>query len=181
MSIMFTKKNNCEGCWHCWAWTMSCRSAEALLHRQASSVTEWLLQRQAEKWWVAVKVNKIKAGNLRVSVLHKQSHQQQVKGSVKDKGGWEDYRVCVDVCAFVGIGCWDPRLLCEQYVVTEWWGSFTVRVCSFHTVCSVNWLKAAGPLGELSHYWTHQPPSPVNLSFHFCHVQFMSINSISFS
>lgn len=153
----------------------------------ASSVTEWVLQRQAEKWRVTVKVNKIKAGNLRASVLHKRSRQQQVKGSVKDKGGWEDYWVCVDVCAFVWIGCRDPHLLCEQCIVTEWWGSFTVSVCSFHTVsgqlCSVNRLKTAGPLRELAHYWTHQPPSPVNLSFHFCHVQFMCvyINYISFS
>lgn len=64
----------------------------------ASSVTEWVLERQAEKWRVTVKVNKIKAGNLRASVPHKRCRQQR-EGSVKDKGGWEDYRVCASMCA----------------------------------------------------------------------------------
>lgn len=118
---------------------------------RVSSVTEWVLQRQAERWRVTVKVNKIKAGNLRASVLHKQWHRRQ-GGSVKDKGGWEDYRVCAsisaDVCVLAWIGWWDPHLLCEKYIVTEWWGSLNVSVCSVHTMlgqlCPVNWLKTAG-------------------------------------
>lgn len=118
---------------------------------RVSSVTEWVLQRQAERWRVTVKVNKIKAGNLRASVLHKQCHRRQ-GGSVKDKGGWEDYRVYVsisaDVCVLAWIGWWDPHLLCEKYIVTEWWGSLNVSVHSVHTMlgqlCPVNWLKTAG-------------------------------------
>ncbi|KAK5896722.1 hypothetical protein CesoFtcFv8_009852 [Champsocephalus esox] len=68
---------------------MICGSAKAPLLAEeslASSVTEWVLERQAEKCRVTVKVNKIKAGNLRASVLHKRCRQQQW-GSVKDMGG----------------------------------------------------------------------------------------------
>lgn len=153
--VLFGPKvaHNLEVCWHCgtiascWARNLSDELQErqgSSPHRgteasRASSVTEWVLERQAEKCWVTVKVNKIKAGNLRASVLHKRCRQQRGEGgSVKDKGGWEDYRVCATMCAdgcvFVWIWWWDPRLLCKQHIVTEWWGSFTVCVFTSHTV-----------------------------------------------
>lgn len=72
---------------------------------RASSVTEWVLERQAEKWRVTVKVNKIKAGNLRASVPHKRCRQQRER-SVKDKGGWEDYRVCASMCVNACVFVW---------------------------------------------------------------------------
>lgn len=58
-------------------------SAEA---SRASSVTEWVLEHQAEKCRVAVKVNKIKKGNLRASVLHERCRQQQ--GRECKRQGW---------------------------------------------------------------------------------------------
>ena len=57
--------------------------------RAGPRVIEWVLERRAEKCWVTVKVNKIKAGNLRASVLHKRCRQQQRGGSAGVKRqGW---------------------------------------------------------------------------------------------
>lgn len=110
MSIIWSKYMACNSqmCWHCGGrdvplcqkperWTVEAPSLVSAESSGASSVTEWVLERQAEKCWVTAKVNKIKAGNLRASVLHKRCRQQQGGGSVKDKGGWEDYRECVCV------------------------------------------------------------------------------------
>lgn len=124
------------------------------LHRQAgaSCVTEWVLERQVEKCQVTVKVNKIKAGNLRASVLHKRCRRRQ-GGSVKDRAGCEDYRarrsMCVDVCVFV---CVFGGGILTYFASNTLWqsdeGPFLWEcVCSPHTLlgrrCSTNWLKAA--------------------------------------
>lgn len=107
--------HNSEVCWHSGA-TETCgmgaasRLAAGALRRvstEAASLTEWVLWRQAEKWRVTLKVNKIKVGNLRASVFHRPRRRQQ-GGRVKDEGGWEDYRVWVsmgaDVCVFMDGG-----------------------------------------------------------------------------
>jgi len=72
---------------------MSCGSAAAPLlcaeASWASSVTEWVRERRAEKCRVTVKVNKIKAGNLRASVPHKRCRQQRKRGGGEGKRqGW---------------------------------------------------------------------------------------------
>lgn len=69
----------------------------------------------AETSWVAGKVNKIKAGNLRAPVLREPCRQQQ-GGSVKDRAGGEDYSMCVcmGVHVFVCVCQLDFRLLCKE-------------------------------------------------------------------
>lgn len=115
----------------------------------ASTVTEWVLERQAEKCWVTVKVNKIKAGNLRASVLHKRCRQQW-GGSVKDEGGWEDYRLCVrrsaQMCVCVClVGRSSPTLQamhCDRMMRFLYWVCVQFTHCAVR-LCSVNRWEAA--------------------------------------
>lgn len=64
-------------------------------------MTEWVLEHQAEKCRVTVKVNKIKAGNLRASVLHKRCRQQQGGGGVGVEKTGEAERIIECVCEHV--------------------------------------------------------------------------------
>lgn len=89
----------------------------------------------AEMSRVAGKVNKIKAGNLRASVLHEPCRQQQ-GGSVKDRAGGEDYSMCVRglVCMCLCVIASEIfAYFVKKYFVTERLGAFTVSVCSLHT------------------------------------------------
>lgn len=84
----------------------------------ASSVTEWVLQHEAEKWRVTPEVSEIKAGNLRASVFQQQCRRRLGSGYKKamlDEG----IIVCVGQILFP-----------HQHVVMERWGSFNARVCS---------------------------------------------------
>lgn len=57
-------------------------------------MSEWVLERQAEKCRVIVKVNKIKAGNLRAFVLHKRC-RQHLGGRGAEAAGWLGGLWCV--------------------------------------------------------------------------------------
>lgn len=108
-SIICTKMaHNSEMCWHrggaetCRVGAASRLAAGAprRVSTEADSLTEWVLWRQAKKRWVTLKVNKIKAGNLRASLFHSPCRWQRGGWGWGggDPGGWEDYTVWVNVC-----------------------------------------------------------------------------------
>lgn len=121
-------------CWSTGSEQWAAPEPELVCSAQAAGppVTEWVLESQAEKWRVTVKVNKIKAGNLRASVLHKRCRRQQREGW-SHRRGWDE-GLGLRVGVFLCICCRDLHLLCERCIVTGWRGSFAVDLCWLHTL-----------------------------------------------
>lgn len=138
-------------------------------------MTEWVRERQAWKCRVTVKVNKIKAGNLRASVLHRRCRRQRGAGEGAGgcrRQGWMSglrcararvrARVCSRVDLLVGSSPTLQATHCDR----------TTRALhseSGFTSHAVNGLKAAGPGTACTLLVCRRPPFQFIILHSFSH------------